>query len=82
MCSYSIRVDNCGHYHKKLKQPCKPAKAKKEPCMPGTGEDASTSGTPSCGISGCDKKPALKREGPGARTDGGFDEDDIDWNDY
>ncbi|EGE77071.1 hypothetical protein BDDG_00008 [Blastomyces dermatitidis ATCC 18188] len=82
MCSFRVRVHNCGHYHKNLNRPCGDANRKKEVCEAGTTEHASTSGSPNCGISGCDKKPNSKREGPGPRTDGGFDEGDIEWADY
>lgn len=67
MCSFRVRVHNCGHYHKSLKHPCSEAKSRKEVCERVTTEDASTSGSPHCGIIGCDKKPNLKREGPGTR---------------
>ncbi|PYI25429.1 hypothetical protein BP00DRAFT_490915 [Aspergillus indologenus CBS 114.80] len=82
MCSFTVRVHNCGHYRKTLKQPYKNAKRERLLCYSSNTEDASTTGTPHCGIAGCDKKSDLKREGPGARTDGGFDEDDVDWDDY
>ncbi|KAL4915064.1 hypothetical protein BDW62DRAFT_213022 [Aspergillus aurantiobrunneus] len=82
MCRFTVRIHNCGHYRKALSQPCKDAKRDKKVCRSGNTEDASTTGTAHCGIYGCDKKAGLKREGPGARTDGGFDEDDVDWDDY
>lgn len=66
MCSFRVRVHNCGHYHKTLKRLCRDAKSKKKVCESGTTEDASTSGTPHCGLHGCDQKPQLKREGPGS----------------
>ncbi|KAK2787044.1 hypothetical protein FQN53_005744 [Emmonsiellopsis sp. PD_33] len=78
---FTVRVHNCGHYRKTLKQPCEDAKRVKSLCRSDNTEDSSTTGTPHCGIAGCDKKSSLKREGPGARTDGGFDEDDADWDD-
>ncbi|KAL5332509.1 hypothetical protein BJX70DRAFT_129018 [Aspergillus crustosus] len=76
MCSFTVRVHNCGHYRKTLKQPCGPAKQDKKLCHSGNTEDASTTGTSHCGIAGCDKKAGLKQEGPGIRRDGRFDEDD------
>lgn len=65
MCQYRVRVHNCGHYDKTLKTACAPAKRTKKVCTPGSLEDASTSGLAWCGIHGCDKKPGLRREGPG-----------------
>ncbi|KAL3459611.1 hypothetical protein BJX64DRAFT_200654 [Aspergillus heterothallicus] len=69
MCSFTVRVHNCGHYRKTLKKPCGDAKRDKKLCRSGNTEDASTTGTPHCGIAGCDKKAGLKREGPGECPD-------------
>ncbi|OAX83227.1 hypothetical protein ACJ72_02405 [Emergomyces africanus] len=82
MCSFRVREHICGHYDKTFNNPCKDAKRKKEACEIGTTDDTSTSGSPNCGNSGCDRKRNLKREGPGSRRNGDFDEDDINWDDY
>lgn len=63
MCTYLTRVSRCGHYSKELDVPCKKAKKDKEPCDTESGTAATTGGE--CYISGCDKKPNPKREGPG-----------------
>jgi len=63
MCTYDSRVFRCGHYRKTLMSPCKDAKKKKEACDGGS-ETASTTGG-WCRQLGCDKKPGIKREGPG-----------------
>jgi hypothetical protein len=94
MCTFGIRVSSCGHYKATLKEPCDEAKENQTPCDIGSSsEDASTTG----GLSGCDKKPAGKREGPGTsklvaesillnatgnRSNGGFDPDDVDWSEF
>ncbi|KGO69156.1 hypothetical protein PITC_096420 [Penicillium italicum] len=67
MCHYRVRVHNCGHYDKTLKTACGPAKRAKKACTPGSHEDASTSGSAWRGISGCNKKSNLRREGPGGK---------------
>jgi hypothetical protein len=63
MCSFSIRVYACGHYRKILNSPCNDAKQQTRVCEPKKTED--NSATSECGISGCDRKPGEKREGPG-----------------
>ncbi|RAK96004.1 uncharacterized protein BO80DRAFT_367510, partial [Aspergillus ibericus CBS 121593] len=79
---FSVRVHNCGHYRKTLKQPCKDAEQRKSLCPSGNTTDASTTGTRHGGIAGCDEQSSPMREGPGDRNDGGFDEEDVGWDDY
>ncbi len=94
MCKYQTRVHSCGHYEKTLLQPCDDAKKAEKVCSSGSEDSKTTGGL--CYISGCDKKPGGRREGPGKliiwqsqgntniktddRTDGGFNPDDIDWS--
>ncbi|KAL5331181.1 hypothetical protein ACEPPN_000710 [Leptodophora sp. 'Broadleaf-Isolate-01'] len=35
-----------------------------------------------CYLNGCDIKPEAVRDGPGNRSNGGFDGDDIDWSEF
>ncbi|KAF2182594.1 hypothetical protein K469DRAFT_585684 [Zopfia rhizophila CBS 207.26] len=79
MCSFQERVYNCGHYTKSC-NPCDKAKKVKAICTSGNKTTSVTTGTPTCGIYGCDGNISLKREGPGKITDGDFDEDDMDWS--
>jgi hypothetical protein len=46
MRSFRVRVHNCGHYHKSLKDPCSDARRRKSICESGVTEDASSSGSP------------------------------------
>jgi len=81
MCEYKSRVSSCGHYKVTLWSACDDAKKIKTPCDYSTSsEDASTTGG-LCYLDGCDNIPGGKREGPGARSDGGFDPNDVDWDD-
>ncbi|KAI3335908.1 hypothetical protein F4824DRAFT_136429 [Ustulina deusta] len=80
MCIFTIRVHTCGHWKKSLKNPCDDAKEKKKVCDSGS-EDSKTTGM-LCYEDGCDKEPGGRRDGPDGITDGGFDADDIDWDDF
>ncbi|KAL2048965.1 hypothetical protein ABVK25_010818 [Lepraria finkii] len=80
MCNFHERVHRCGHYHKTLSWACSPAKARKTVCKTDTKTTATATGVAGCGLTNCNKKASPKREGPGARTDGGFDESEIDWD--
>ncbi|RAH76995.1 hypothetical protein BO86DRAFT_324304 [Aspergillus japonicus CBS 114.51] len=82
MCNFQVRVHKCGHYDKNLTNPCEDAKRRKSVCKSGVTEVASLSLRRWCGTAGCDENPGLKREGPGAITDGDFDENTINWDDY
>lgn len=65
MCEFKSRVRSCGHYKTTLWNPCDNAKRNKTPCdVPSSSEDSSTTGG-MCYLSGCDRKPTGKREGPG-----------------
>ncbi|KAF2191721.1 hypothetical protein K469DRAFT_555312 [Zopfia rhizophila CBS 207.26] len=78
MCTFLTRVHSCGHYVKTLSLPCDNAKKSKEVCDSGSEDSKTTGGL--CYLFGCDRKPGIRREGPGDHTDGGFDPEDIDWS--
>jgi uncharacterized protein with von Willebrand factor type A (vWA) domain len=63
MCKYLTRVHSCGHYTKTLEELCKEAKKAKKVCDSGSEESKTTGGL--CYLPGCDKKPGIRREGPG-----------------
>jgi hypothetical protein len=63
MCTFSTKVHSCGHYTKELTTPCNTAKTSKTACDSGS-EDSKTTLT-WCYKVGCDKKPGIRREGPG-----------------
>ncbi|CAI6342320.1 unnamed protein product [Periconia digitata] len=79
MCSYSDRVSSCGHYRRTCTAPCSTAKRNKQVCTSGNTISASTTGS-LCYLYGCDQQPNLKREGPGARINGGFHSSDVDFD--
>jgi len=65
MYTFRCRVSSCGHYKITLSNPCRDAKKNKKLCdIDNSSEDASTTGG-LCYLSGCDKKPGGKRDGPG-----------------
>ncbi|KAK3933764.1 hypothetical protein QBC46DRAFT_300827 [Diplogelasinospora grovesii] len=83
MCIFHVRVANCGHYKTTLSKPCKSAKKNQEACDPdNSSSNESTTGEQTCGLVGCDSKAGGKREGPGSRTNGGFDNAEVDWDDF
>ncbi|KAF2785786.1 hypothetical protein K505DRAFT_261337, partial [Melanomma pulvis-pyrius CBS 109.77] len=65
-------------YTKTLSMPCNNARRSQNVCESGSEDSKTTGGL--CFISGCDKRPGIHREGPGDRTDGGFDSVNIDWS--
>lgn len=68
MCYIVVRVHRCGHYTSTLLgDPCEAAVKDGMICDPPKVTNQSSSGA-FCGQPGCDKKPGLKREGPGERT--------------
>ncbi|KAI3342006.1 hypothetical protein F4824DRAFT_271105 [Ustulina deusta] len=97
MCIFTIRVHTCGHWRKSLKNPCDDAKEKKEVCDSGS-EDSKTTGMlcyedgcdkePGGRRDGPGKAHSIcwliyaKCDKAGGITDGGFDADDIDWDDF
>lgn len=65
MCKWLTRVHSCGHYTKTIQEPCNDAKKIKKVCDYGSEESKTTGGL--CYLPGCDKKPGVRREGPGKR---------------
>jgi len=65
---------------KTLYSPCKTAKEKKEACE--SGSETSRTTNQWCYKDGCDKKAGLRREGPGDIVDGGFDNSEVDWDEF
>ncbi|KAF4637054.1 hypothetical protein G7Y89_g1015 [Cudoniella acicularis] len=80
MCNFKLRVKKRGHYTKTLWNPCEEAKKAKKVCE-SSSEDASTTGG-FCYEEGCDEEPGGRREGPNDITNGGFDPDDVNWNEF
>ncbi|CAG9945588.1 unnamed protein product [Clonostachys rosea f. rosea IK726] len=80
MCTFTERVSRCGHYTKTLSTACASAKAKKEAYDSDSGTSSTTGGW--CYLFGCNKQAGVRRDGPGSRTNSGFDNDDVDWNEY
>jgi hypothetical protein len=74
MCKYLDRVHKCGHYKRSVWDPCDAAKKVKSLCDPpeekrkkiaeGTSNTSVKTET-WCGLDGCSKRPAVKRDGPG-----------------
>lgn len=65
MCLYLTRVHSCGHYIKSLQEACNEAKNAKKVCDGGSEDSKTTGGL--CYLPGCDKKPGIRREGPGKK---------------
>jgi len=63
MCTWLTRVHSCGHYTKTLQAPCEEASKAKKVCDSGSEDSKTTGGL--CYLPGCDKKPGIRREGPG-----------------
>ncbi|KAK4131104.1 hypothetical protein BT67DRAFT_409634 [Trichocladium antarcticum] len=80
MCTFTLRVYSCGHYKKSLSKPCNDAKEKEEACDSGS-DVSSTTGT-FCYFTAWDGEAGGAREGPGNRTDGGFDASGVKWEDF
>lgn len=97
MCTFTTRVHRCGHYTKSLSTPCESAKKKKEACDGDSGNSSTTGGWCSFSgcdkkAGGHREGPGkpfvnvtvhrLLNILLGSRSNGGFQNDEVDWDEY